>query len=254
MPSGYSIKAYSTNGGTKWRNVAGKPFDNAMLQKLLNKNLTLHLSDKPINKKTKEPAEDAEVITFAGINKRPKAPKLTVNYAIRADETGETPGQWVLTEKGGTDAVRAEIQIGAADSKRKNRVTDRRHFGHFYSVNGICVKELEGEKPEKTAYLLRTAPVQDDETYTAASKPRKVTALSESKVTKYKVKLTKASKTRPAAAAIRIRANTYTSMAEETAYHDAKDAVDVLEYKGSIKLWTGATAKRPASKHQVITR
>ena len=248
IPATYTSVAYSVDGGTKWKNVKPDTFSDAKFPKLFNKDLTLHLSDKPIDKKTKKPPDDAAVVTFAAIGKRAAAPKLTINYLIGADNTGATPGQWVLTEKGGSTAVKENVQIGAADAAKKNKVTDEKHFGCFYDglTNGICVKELKTAKPIKSIYLIRTAP-QDGPDYKAASKVKKVKALSEIKAPRYKVKTTKASKSKEATKTIKYKANTIVSRTDLTTLHPSNGLLDVMDVTESIWLWTGATAKKPAS-------
>ena len=183
LPESYTVAAYSTDGGSTWKQPKSGDLSDAGFPKLLDKGLTLHLSDT-YDAKSKKPAEGAVVITFAAIGTRPAAPKLTANYAIEADLTGATPGEWVLTAKGGTDAVKTGIEIARTDSTQKK--ADESGYGVFNSEGGIPVQPLTGGKVEKTTYLVRYAPAPNGSA--AASKAAKVKVTGEQKATKYKAK------------------------------------------------------------------
>ncbi|GHU38683.1 hypothetical protein FACS1894105_12880 [Clostridia bacterium] len=174
--------AYSIDGGAKWK--SGTLTDAAFV-KLLSKDLTLWLTDD-LDSKTKKPISDATITKFDKITKRPPAPKLFVNYKIGASSTGSAIGDWVLTAKNGTTAVKNGIEIAVASSTGKT--ADEKGFGIFYAgqTNGIPIKPLEGTKVTKSVYLVRTAPKKEGSVYTAASKPAKISATSEQKATKYK--------------------------------------------------------------------
>ena len=89
IPATYSPTVYSVDGGAKWKPVKDALSD-AKFQKLLSKDLTLHLSDEPIDKTTKKPGKDATIVIFPKINARPTAPAMAVNYAVAEDKTGYT--------------------------------------------------------------------------------------------------------------------------------------------------------------------
>ncbi|MCL2031414.1 MAG: hypothetical protein FWG93_07690, partial [Oscillospiraceae bacterium] len=183
LPEGFTAAAFSTDGGSKWK--AGAP--PAALTKLLNKDLTLHLSSLGIDKATKKPiagkaasADDpavpgATIIAFAKIAGRPKDGKLAVNYLPYADNNALTPGQWTLTPKGSTTAADVSgLQIAVAASNKKD--PDEFGWGTFKSEQGINVRSTgAGQKPVKTVYLIRSAP-KGGSNAQAASKPYKVTA------------------------------------------------------------------------------
>jgi uncharacterized protein YjdB len=243
-PVKYTVKTYSIDGGEKWKD-AKDAFSAAKFPKLLGKDMTLHISDKPIDKKTKKPAEGAQIVTFPTIQKRAAAPKLTVNYLIAADLTGETAGEWVLSEKGGSAAVKEGIEIGAANSKKK--AVDENGFGKFRdgAGSGVAVKPLTGTKPVKSVYFIRIAPAQSGNTYTAASKTKKITVTSEQKKPNYKADAKKG--------VIKVKAGTYVSINGGTPeLYSAKAEIPVTA--GTFDLWQAATAKKPASAKQTITK
>jgi hypothetical protein len=249
---GFTPASFSVDGGKKWKAAKADTFNDVKFAKLLNKDLTLHISDKPIDKKTKKPQEGAVIVTFATIKKRPAAPKLTVNYLIAADPTGVTPGGWVLTEKGGTAAVKKNIQVGLADGKKLNV----NGYGQFFSDGWIAITALTGTKPEKTAYFIRTAPLppaQSGGAYTAAGKAKKVNVTGQQKAPKLSIKTKVAKGNKPAAATLSVKANLYTRIAGVTALNMGKKTIDVKNVAGTIEVWTGATAKKPASVKLKLT-
>ena len=261
IPNGYNIEAYSIDGGTTWK--AGS-FSDKDFSKLLNKGGELWLCFKDYNSNAKKPqgsGNQHNIIAFAKINERPKkAPKLAVNYLLDADTTGETSGYWLLTAKGGTTALRgSELQIGKADTT--NKKVDENGFGQFYDApnHGIPVEEYNGSKVTKPVYLVRYAPNENtDGSFTPASKTAKIKVSSNLKTTKYVIK-EKAEKTKndvvtkPAKATIKVKANTYISINGETTLYTAKKEIDVLNVTGTIELWQGATAKKPATAKQILT-
>lgn len=78
VPSTYTPVAFSIDGGVKWKEAKDR-LSAAKFPKLLSKDLSLRLSDKPIDKTTKKPADGAAIVSFAKINRRPAAPKLAIN-------------------------------------------------------------------------------------------------------------------------------------------------------------------------------
>jgi len=250
-PETYTTVVYSIDGGAKWKPVKSA-LSAAKFGALFSKDLTLWLSDKAIERATKQPPKDAAIVKFAKINARPKPQKLIANYEIAADKTGDTFGAWVLTEKGGTKAVKDGVEIGVAEGK----AVDGQGYGKFQTDGGIAVTSVK-----KTAYFLRTAPKKDSNTYTAASKPKKISVSGAQKAPKFRVKAKTEKKNRdgsvktPASAVIAVKAGTYVSINGGTPkLYTAKAEVDVLKVTGAVDLWMAATAKKPASVKQRITK
>ena len=163
-------------------------------------------------------------------------PKLSINYLIAADPSGDTPGDWVLAEKNGTAAVKTDIEIGVELSKK---TVDSKGWGKFYDgeANGIEVKETGG----KTSYLYRSAAKPDGTAFTPSSKVKRVKANVSTKAPKYSVKKD----------AIKYKKNTYLIKDDEPAEYRATKG-EVSE-PGVYTLWFGATVKKPASVKQSLT-
>ena len=284
---GYTPVAFSVNGGDKWRATKTDTFSEAKFAKLLNKGLTLHISDKPIDKATKKPETGAVIVTFAKINVRPAAPKMAVNYALDADPTGKTPGFWLLVNK--TDAKNptptaqrgAELQIGLAEvvNGKAGKNVDGERFGQFFPApnHGIPVLALTGDKPVRTTYFVRTAPKPDGAAFAPASRPARIRVSSELKATSYKPKAKAAKGTNPATETLKLKrgdfifagatadigttplninAATATIAAGQTLHitADKGAVVSIIETPGTMTVWKAATAKRPATAKQTVTR
>ncbi|MCL2083038.1 MAG: InlB B-repeat-containing protein [Oscillospiraceae bacterium] len=220
----YTVAAYSKDGGKKWVNIKPEhqalahpknPFNSNTIPgnptrtknnfaKLLNKDLNLLLSDKPYNKKLAAAQSvdgiqgipsDAAVYGFPTINKRPKFPKIMVNYSYTADWSGKTAGKWRAVRKDGKNALSPQesrdIQIGVSDPGNKKSVGIF-GYGWYWDCDheGACSdapnsKACEGypvEDKDKTAdhwYFVRLEPKEhtgadDVKTYTAASKSKRI--------------------------------------------------------------------------------
>ncbi|MCL2081959.1 MAG: hypothetical protein FWH04_01810 [Oscillospiraceae bacterium] len=231
--AGFAAAEFSLDGGTKWKAVKADTFGDKKFAKLLNKGMTLHLKDA-----------GGSTVTFPVINPRPK-PKLAINYAIAADLTGSTPGQWVLAEKKDASAATADMQIGVAGPndrgvENKGKTVDTNGWGKFQADRGICVRALPGgDKPKvlKTTYFYRAAPRKISDTeYAAAGKPKKITAKGQQKPTKYRLGTNKAKAD-----------NTYvngTAYAKKTGFTLAS----------GDQVWHGATAKKASTARQTVVQ
>ena len=173
----YIVQSFSIDGGEKWK-PAGDALSSARFPRLLNNGLSLRLSDQPVERGG-EPDDEARVIEFDKINKRPRLPKLTVNYLIEADQISEAllnqsqiastntihipgPGRWVLAPRG-SGAKRGgvprfdEIQIAAMTG---NRIDDY-GFGWFRRC-GDDVEEETDSPPEKYQCSRNNVPCTGD--------------------------------------------------------------------------------------------
>jgi len=268
IPSAYVCLAYSIDDGRKWKPLKRDIFSADSFPKLLNKNFTLQLSDKLADKKTKKPPDDATIISFAQINKRAPLPKLSANYAIGADATGETAGTWLLARKvlpPGLELVyspsmskkelkkllidesmKEGLLIAEADTSKKK--PNEQGFGRFRgkngTKNGIAVKPLISAKPEKSVYLYKVAAVKVSEAeYTAASKTKRVSVKGQGKAPAYRVKK----------GVIKVRAGTSLYLDGKLTAYTAKADVSVSGFTGKVELWLNATANKPASKKQELS-
>jgi alpha-tubulin suppressor-like RCC1 family protein len=269
---GYPVAAFSTDGGKKWKRLKGQ-FDGNKFAKLLNKGMTLHVTDAFNFKAVKDGKNvvqakgtfppGTKVVKFAKIGPRPKMGKFTLNYGIFPDKTGTTAGGWALSAKGDMKPLQDGWQVGTTDAPKAKSVGTP-GFGvfckgageclHEIKCRGIPVKKPDTDKPFKTGYIIRTAPELKGNVYIPASKQKRIAALSEIKETKYTIKEKDAKKDRPATAALNIKANTYIRINGGTArYYEVKTKENVLPVTGTIEIWSGATVKRPSSRKQVLT-
>ena len=286
LPYNYIIKAYSVDGGEKWKAVKDDPGSQvkfkASFSKLLSKDLKLSLSNKDIDKNTKQPESNATIIAFPIIKKRQSPPKVEVNYAIGADKTGKTAGDWLLTNKDATStnygkAVKDGIEI-AETKDNKGKEPNASGYGRFAQGenNGISVKNFDvySKKVIKTIYFVRTAPTNVGGEYIAASKPLKITVSGENKPVKYKadykkemikLKVGDIIFAGPANVLSQNNKNAVSTMVP-TALNKAEDNIlqiantaatgislsDYLtENAETILIWTSATAKKAATAKQI---
>lgn len=238
--SGYSVAAYSLNGGSKWKK--GALPEGAKFQKLLDKGMTLWLTDKWNSKDIKDGktvvdkkgvAADAAIIKFPKINARPKAntEKLKPFYYSE---------YWVLKTKNGAAAT--ETYEWAETSNKKTP------SGNWKSVtiNGFAV--LSGKT--KTTYLLRTPPTASAGTYTPASKAFKITPVNFGKAPNYKVKTDK----KTSKQSIKLKAGDwYQNGDTEPIKVSAATDLDVTGMTGMITVWKGETGKKPRTEKQIIS-
>jgi len=212
-----------------------------------------------------KPNGNATILAFPVINRRATLDKLEINYAIAADTTGKTSGEWVLAERRGTTAVKNNIEIGVTDilpSGRPGRTANDQGFGRFFDHCGICVKPLPGgdrPRPVRASYIIRTAPAEHaNGTYTAASRPRRIRASGELRPLAIAVRNRNARGTNPATATLRVRRGSATIIPGRNngaaEFHAERTNIDVLGITGNIEVWTAATARRPATAKQIINR
>jgi hypothetical protein len=262
VPAGFSVTQFRTDN-QKMKNVK-QALSDLRFPRLLNKDMTLQITD------------GTTTVTFPAINGRAQQQKLAVNFAIAADPTGATPGQWVLVarddaKKTDAKAVRNNIEIGIAAVNPANgkplKVTDDNGFGRFFDHCGICVKPLPPAvgtakpKPARTAYFIRTAPrppAQDGGAYTAGSRARRINVMGQQRMPNFSIKIRDAKGSNPATATINLRAGTYIwhegITSGKPALRSAKASEDVINVTSKIELWMAATPRRPASAKQELTR
>jgi hypothetical protein len=189
------------------------------------------------NTKTKRPEATGTTITFPPVLPRPKANilKLKPNYSLLADSTGLTPGNWTLAPQGkGTPPSGYEYSLASSEWKP-------------FPLDGIDVLPV-GSAKEK--YLVRSAPVAESNTYIPASKTFKVSPLVQSKATKFKADYKKE--------IIKLKAGTNV-FASDTLYtaktSESFSITNILDTTiggniQTIRMWTSATDKKPASALQ----
>jgi M6 family metalloprotease-like protein/uncharacterized repeat protein (TIGR02543 family) len=178
LPDGFSIAAYSVDGGMKWKKGPPK------LPALLNKPLQLALTDN-YDSKAKRPADTAQILRFPGIQARPKAnpERLAINYAICADLTGATPGAWTLAPRNSNQAKTDGLEIALSSNKKTPDIQPDGSTWFAIGEDGIPVLPYGAVKP---TYLARSTPIVQDATIVPASKIFKLKPLIQQKPTKIK--------------------------------------------------------------------
>jgi hypothetical protein len=129
LPDGFTVAAFSVDGGKKWRRGALPAPDR--FPRMLNRGMTLHLADN-FDQSAKAPGEGAQTVTFPEIGARPKrnadrlapfygdiswglAPRnstawsavVTQNLEFAPSSNGRAPddGQWFQMPQGGIPIV-----------------------------------------------------------------------------------------------------------------------------------------------------
>ncbi|MCL2082290.1 MAG: glycoside hydrolase family 95 protein [Oscillospiraceae bacterium] len=181
-PNGtFSGAGYTANG------KAGKKDISSELVKLLNKELTLVITD------------GGATIAFPKINARPKldkSDKMAVNYSVLAvnSPTGPQGSKWALAPKN-TDNISEKYDVGVANYGEngsepkpvKNPAVTPLKWGRIDSGKGVQIAGLQmvNSKPKvlKTVYYYRNPPL-DTDGYTPASKSGRVSVTTFNKALK----------------------------------------------------------------------
>jgi hypothetical protein len=248
VPSTYYVAAYSVDGGVRWREIAwSKWFDDRLLSRLLNRGMSLVLSNQ-YDDRTKQPiileddeqeAANSEVVKFPALKPRPKATALTVNYRAEMDALCETAGEWVLTAKESEKPLKKGLQVALADGRSRN--ADHRGWGMFYDEGGIHVRLTFGRQQIRTRYLWRIAPTED----TPGSKVYRVSVMSQKRTPAYSIRKD---------GSLRVKRGTTVLMEGMAApvVYEAATVLNVSTHVGTIELWQHATARQPSSAKQII--
>jgi len=255
MPA-FRVTFFSLDGGNKWRQARPNTFDAKGMAKLLNKGMTLTITNAPSVKGglaplvaevpaateggTPTPAVPADVITFQPTGDRQRMVKIAVNFAAGTnfvDATGATPGRWTLTEKGSTDQITGGLQI-ALPLPSNVRVAGQ--YGRF-AANGIAVLETTGARPVRSQYFVRVAP--DATELRAASRPRRINVTSALAA----IRAPKTRTNKEGVITLQVRRGwTYVRGTGNAVTVDANDTLTVT--KGEVfRIWTTPTERRPAS-------
>ncbi|MCL2456203.1 MAG: cohesin domain-containing protein [Defluviitaleaceae bacterium] len=255
IPAGFTIAAYSVNGGKTWK--AGALSD-AAFAKLLAKDLDLWLCYKDFNSKSKKPqgsGDEHNIIAFKKINKRAPRPAEIVNYLIGANEN-DGDGDFVLSARNDpATAIKNNIEIGLAAANRKT--VDEKHFGAFFpgETNGVPLSEMDGAKVVRDFYFIRTAPSDKDGVYTAASKPRRIAVRGLGKPTKHKINYANETIKLKKGDAYRIGDNGEFTLVDESKGIVLDDVVsEAITNFEPIEIKKAATVRRPATTiHRIRT-
>jgi hypothetical protein len=171
LPPGYTVAAFSVDGGTKWRRGA-LPAANRF-PKMLDKGMTLHLTNA-WDQKEKKPGEGAVTVTFPEIGARPKrnADRLAPFYG---------DADWGLAPRGSTEwsaVVSQNLEYAPSSNGRAPN-------------DGVWLQVPQGGIPiaasGKATFLVRTAPAST----TAASAAWRVRPANFGKAPNYKIRQVK---------------------------------------------------------------
>lgn len=255
LPDDFTVAAYSLDGGTKWKKGA-LPAD-AKFQKLLDKGMTLWLSDGWNDKKVIEDKKvvaekgvpkGAAIIKFAKINARPKSntEKLAPYYPVKSDDI------WVLAKK--SDSTGKAVSKGYEYASSSNGKTPDETGWLMVSDSGFAI--LSGTA--KSTYLVRSAPAGSGSSYTPASKPFKVKPANFGKAPNYKIKTAKDlnDKTKKIELIALKKGDAYAVGSDIfTSLSDKKELkVEALAKNGTVLLVKkAATGKKPRSEVQEIS-
>jgi hypothetical protein len=289
-PDDFDVKSFSVDGGEKWRNVATGSkgtLSDAGIARLLNRGMTLHVANTPVDRATKQPAANLSgeggaavtILTFPAIGRRARIDRFAINYLAFADPTGMTPGAWALVNRDdaaaeGTALITAartqmaKLEVAVpADGRRfgQNECQDWRWFGA--TTTGIAITALTTGsaitattgRPDRNPYFIRMAPqspsADNENMFIPASKARRIQVSGELKALRV-----------PSIRNVKDGANTFAFRAGQvvvavssgtalTATETGR-AVHLQAERGTITLapggttivmWTAATARRPAT-------
>ena len=231
LRSGFTVAAYSLDGGTKWKQ--GALPSGAKLTKLFDKGLTLSLTDQ-YDKKEKGPASGANQIQFPAINARPKANAEKLKpYYLR--------DQWVLSK----DGTEASVFAGYEYAETTDKKTAKDGLWQPVAPEGFAVKSGK----TKVTYLVRTVP-SGEGGYTPRSRQFKVTPANYGKQTNYKYNYKKET--------VKVKKGDFYTIDGENwveVLEDRPDPLDleaILTFGEVLTIHRGATGKKPRTEDQTI--
>jgi len=172
LPEGFTVAAFSTDGGTKWRRGA-LPVA-AKFPRMLNKGMTLHVTNQ-FDAKEKKPAADAATITFPEIGERPKR-----NPDRLAPFYGSS--HWGLAPRGSTEAsamVFANLEYAASTDGKTPNSDGWISLAETQAQGGIAIASSG-----RNTFIFRIAPTAT----TPASPVWRVRPANFSKAPSYKIR------------------------------------------------------------------
>jgi hypothetical protein len=243
LPQGFIVASFSVDGGQKWRKGPIR-FDRDIengIGGLLNRNLELVVSSSVVD--SKNPRITANEIRFPRINARPRMNRLALNYEI-----GATVASWLLV---GADrkntATFNQVAVEGIEIATFSREAGAGPFGTFWgnngTINGIEIEPMgENGRPARVTYMIRTGATavrnaaDDGWIYTAASRPRRITAAGEGR-----------------APNIRERNGVISYRAGTLVNGELMRTAGTIDIPGTYKFRIAAAARRPASAEVTMT-
>jgi hypothetical protein len=265
IPSTYRPLLFSIDDGQRWRAVKDGMFSDDRFPRMLNRPMSLRISDREIDRSTRQPQEGAQIVSFATIFGRAALPRLSVNFALGADLSGDTSGTWVLTRQmlpPNADRTLSKRELRAlmvtviekegmliAEADATRRQPNERGYGRFHGLNGtangIVVKPLPSDnRVIKSTYFIRIgAERRSDTDFRAASRPRRINIRGQGRAPNYRIRDN----------VIRVRAGTGLLLGGQLESFSDRTDVNVSGRSGEAELWINATARRAATKKQPLT-
>jgi hypothetical protein len=177
LDSNYTVRSHSLDGGKTWRNGSVR---NSDISRLIRRDMTLVLSDKAIDRATRQPvAEGENRVVFPEIKAAPRAPKLFVNYSSPGSVVA---GNWTFsTNNKSFEAIPAAGAEGHMVIEIA-RETDRRVFGEWGTIPAVGIPVAEvGANPrngrevqQRITYQIRIAASDEGGVWTAPSPARRI--------------------------------------------------------------------------------
>ncbi|MCL1820827.1 MAG: DUF4139 domain-containing protein [Oscillospiraceae bacterium] len=237
--SGFTVAAYSVDGGNKWKKGALPSGDK--FAKLFNKDMELWISDKWNAKAVKEGKtvvqpkgvpENASIVKFPKINKRPRAERLVPYFPQSPDNI------WYPVKKGETDAVTGGFEYANTSNGKTPDGDGWQPLSAGYAVNN---------GKAKTTYLVRSAPNPSNGEYAPASKAIKIKPANYGKVPNIKINQKKGIITLKAGFAYAVGDGNFTVVGEKTEL-----SIEGLA-GATVRIKKAATGKKPASAVQTLS-
>ncbi len=245
-----SPKCYSIDGGSTWKEAKSGALNDKGFQKLLAKGMTFAIADK-WDSSSKAPASDAVILTFSQTEKQPAKPKFKIIYDHFGAKYGESTGQFILGDSEGNiyepSVLRAGYEIGIASGKTVN--SDG--YGVWPVAGGLTIAKIENNKVQKTVYFIKTMATET----TPSSKEVKISVAGQQKAPKLKIDYKKEIIKGKEGMSVMCGENL---LADTMSKEDAKagiylSGVLLVGVRTDIRLWIGATSKKPASAIQEIS-
>ena len=239
LPPGFTVAAYSVNGGRTWKR--GALPTGANFQKLFNKELTLRLTDG-FDAKAKQPLQSATVLTFPKIIARPKRNTERIKPFY-------SENNWVLAKKGSTAAVFTGYEYSLSSN---GKTPD----GNWQPIPADGFPIVAGRT--RQTFFVRAEPKADDGRYAPAGIMWRVRPVNFGKAPTLSIRQAKVNGSADRVAVIAFRKGDQYAIGDGdfTAALTVKTTIPVsqLSAQGTeLRVRRAATGKRPPSEVQRIT-
>jgi hypothetical protein len=248
--NGFTVQAFSLDGGTRWRRGTLRA---DRFSRMLNKELTLHLTDK-FDPKAKQPASDANTVTFPKINARPRAntDKLRPFYSNERMIAGNENSprrwdRWVLAK--GSDPAGTSVY----ENLEFIRTTDRRlpQVPDWAPVEADGFEILPQSSSVRPTFFFTTAPVNANGVIIPRSAVFRISPANLGRETNHRINYRRENmRMRPGEFWSTDDGQTWTEVtAEETSLPNISE---VITFGELLMIRRGATGRRPRTEDREI--